>query len=77
MKKTILLAVGLISATLLLAACSSDSAAQKVSPKEFSEVIFGAVIDQVKQSKSWLMLDLPKCTTWMAELLTGKLLVDK
>lgn len=39
MKKTILLAVGLISVTLLLAACSSDSAAQKVSPKEFSEVI--------------------------------------
>ena len=39
MKKTILAIASLVSAALFLTACSSDSAAQKVSPKEFSEVI--------------------------------------
>ena len=39
MKKLILAVASVISATLFLTACSSDSAAQKVSPKEFSEVI--------------------------------------
>lgn len=39
MKKLILAVVGVVSATLFLTSCSSDSSAQKVSPKEFSEVI--------------------------------------
>ena len=39
MKKLILAVASVVSATLFLTACSSDSAAQKVSPKEFSEVI--------------------------------------
>ena len=39
MKKLILAVASVISATLFLTACSSDNAAQKVSPKEFSEVI--------------------------------------
>lgn len=40
MKKLILAVMGVVSATLFLTSCSSDSSAQKVSPKEFSEVIF-------------------------------------
>jgi rhodanese-related sulfurtransferase len=39
MKKLILAVMGVVSATLFLTSCSSDSSAQKVSPKEFSEVI--------------------------------------
>jgi rhodanese-related sulfurtransferase len=39
MKKLILAVIGVVSATLFLTSCSSDSSAQKVSPKEFSEVI--------------------------------------
>ena len=39
MKKLVALAFGVLSATLILTGCSSSSAAQKVSPKEFSDVI--------------------------------------
>jgi rhodanese-related sulfurtransferase len=39
MKKLLFAVLGVVSATIFLAACSTDSAAQKVSPKEFSEVI--------------------------------------
>ena len=39
MKKVLLILIGVVSASLFLTACSSSNAAQKVSPKEFSEVI--------------------------------------
>lgn len=39
MKKVLLVLLSMVSASLFLTACSSGSAAEKVSPKEFSEVI--------------------------------------